>query len=87
MARIKDVLKNEEDEQEEETKQLQHEASSNKPHWRKIKKKPGPKNKEEDDSLKERFPDGQVSCNSSMINEFLSCFFPVSAVSKKDHAS
>ena len=61
MARIKDVLKNEEEEREEETKQSEHESSSNKPHWRKIKKRPGPKNKVEDEGLMEQFPDGLVS--------------------------
>ena len=87
MARIKDVLKNEEDEQEEETKQLQHESSSNKPHWRKLKKKPGPKNKQEDEGLKERFPDGKVSCSSNLDRSINILIFSVSAVSKKDQAS
>ena len=65
MARVKEVLKNEEDEREEETKQNEHEASSHKPHWRKLKKKPGPKNKEENEGLTEQFPGGRVSCVSN----------------------
>ena len=86
MARIKDVLKNEEDELQEKTQQNQYESSSKKTHWRKIKKKLGPKNKEEDEGLREQFPDGQVSCSSNHHQFILILVFSVSAVSKNHHA-
>ena len=85
MARIKELLRTEEDEREEETKQNEHEASSHKPHWRKLKKKPGPKNKEED----ERFSDGQVSLHSNhdMMNVFVFGIFSVSCATLQRRSS
>ena len=58
-----EVMNQEDDEEKEEEQQQKIHDSSKKPHWRKqAGKKPGPKNKEEDEELEERFPDGRVSC-------------------------
>ena len=58
-----EVMNQEDDkEKEEEQQQKIHERSNTKPHWKQARKKPGPKNKEEDEALMERFPEGQVSC-------------------------
>ena len=66
--------RDDDEEKEEEEQQKMHELS--RPHWSHQKKKPGPKNKEDDEALKERFPDGQVSLLQIMINVlFLSCSF------------
>ena len=78
---------NQEDDKEKEEEQQQkiHERSNTKPHWKQARKKPGPKNKEEDEALMERFPDGMVSCawnNDQCI--ILILLFSVSAVSKRD---
>ena len=80
---------NQEDDQEKEEEQQQkiHELSAKKPHWRQARRKPGPKNKKEDEELKERFPDGQVSCawnHDQCI--ILILLFSVSAVSKNYQA-
>ena len=74
-------------EKEEEQQQKIHELSS--PHWRhQARGKPGPKNKEEDEALKERFPDGQVSFASNHDQcIILILLFSVSAVSKNYQAS
>ena len=77
--------RDDDEEKEEEEQQKMHELS--RPHWSHQKKKPGPKNKEDDEALKERFPDDQVSFASNYdqcINLILS--FSVSAVCKKDQA-
>ena len=58
---MKEVLRVEADEREEENQQHRYEASSRKFSFQKAKKKPGPKNTEENETLKDRFPDGQVS--------------------------
>ena len=75
-------------EEEEEQQQKIHEHETTTPHWRQARAKPGPKNKEEDEALMERFPDGQVSFASN-YNQFiiLILLFSVSDVSKKDQAS
>ena len=52
-------------EEEEEQQQKIHEHKTTTPHWRQSRKKPGPKNKDEDEALKERFLDGQVSFSSN----------------------
>ena len=68
------VMNREDDEEKEEEEQQKiHELS--KPHWRLARKKPGPKNKEEDEALKERFPDGQVSFASNYDNLLLSSHY------------
>ena len=59
---MKEVLRVEADEREEENQQHRYEASSRKYSFQKTKKKTGPKDTEENERLKERFPDGQVSC-------------------------
>ena len=82
------VMDQEDDKEEEEEQQQKiHEHKTTTPHWRQARAKPGPKNKEEDEALKERFPDDQVSFASNYdqcINLILS--FSVSAVCKKDQA-
>ena len=86
MERLTQELHEDDQEKEEEQKQKIHERS--KLHWRQqAKKKPGPKDKEEDEKLKERFPDGQVSCALNRYQYIiLILLFSVSAVSKKDQA-
>ena len=74
------------EEKEEEEQQKIHELS--RPHWIHAREKPGPKNKEEDEALKERFPDGQVSFASNHDQcIILILLFSVSAVSKNYQAS
>ena len=74
------------EEKEEEQQQKFHELS--KPHWSQARKKPGPKNKEEDEALMERFPDGQVSCASNHDQHIIFILlFSVSAVSKNHQAN
>ena len=64
MTQELDVMNREDDEdKEEEQQQKIHELS--RPHWSHARKKPGPKNKEEDEALKERFLDGHVSFASN----------------------
>ena len=65
MKRLTQECLEDDQEKEEEQQQKVHELSNKKTHWRQAKKKPGPKDKEEDEALKERFPDGQVSCASN----------------------
>ena len=80
------VMNREDDEEKEEEEQQKiHELS--RPHWSLARKKPGPKNKEEDEALKERFPDGQVSFASNYDQCIIAILlFSVSALSKKDQA-
>ena len=80
------IMNREDDEEkEEEEQQKMHELS--RPHWSHQKKKPGPKNKEDDEALKKRFPDGQVSFASNYGQYIiLILFFSVSAVSKNYQA-
>ena len=80
------VMNREDDEEKEEEQQQKfHELS--KPHWSQARKKPGPKNKEEDEALMERFPEGQVSCASNHDQHIiLILLFSVSVVFKKDQA-
>ena len=87
VQRIREYIQHVEDEKEEDNTQKDYEQRSQKPHWKKAKKKTGPKDKEEDEELKKRFPDGQVSC---VLNHdqciIISLLFSVSAVSKKQQA-
>ena len=86
VERIREYIRHVEEEEEEVHTQKDYEKQSKKPHWKKVKNKPGPKNKEEDEELKKRFPDGQVSCASNYDECVLMLLFSVSAVSKKGQA-
>ena len=66
-----ELMDQEDDKEKQEEQQQKIHDSSNKPHWKKAKKKPGPKNKEEDEKLKEKFLDGQVSCASNYDQCFI----------------
>ena len=66
VERLREELRQDDNEKEEEQRQIVHERSNTKVHWRhQARKKPGAKSKEEDEGLKERFPDGQVGCASN----------------------
>ena len=83
---LEELLKEVREELEENKQQSRHEAARDKPHWSKKKQKPGPKPKEEDERLEERFPDGQV--HASNRDKYTCIFlFLVSAVFRKDQAS
>ena len=76
------INRGDDEEKEEEEQQKIHELSRHQ-----ARKKPGPKNKEEDESLQERFPDGQVSFASNYYQcIIIILLFSVSAVFKKDQA-
>ena len=89
VQRLTQELQHDDKEREEEHKQKEHEDSSKKKHWRQqARKKPGPQNKVEDEGLKERFPDGEVSFDLNQDQCVLILFiFSVSFVTLQRRSS
>ena len=68
IKRVRQDLQDTQEEHDEEDLQKEYE----KPHWSSARKKTGPK---QDEGIKERFPDGKVSCASIYYPCILMIFF------------
>ena len=63
IERVRQDLQDTQEEHDEEDLQREFEGESKKPHWSQRKKKAG--RPEQDDGIKERFPEGKVGCVSN----------------------
>ena len=72
IQRVNQEMQDTQEEHDEEDQQRTYEAKNQKPHWSSAKKKTGPK---QDEGIKERFPEGKVSCASNYNPCILMIFF------------
>ena len=71
IERMRQDLQDTQEEHDEEDLQREFEAKNKKPHWSQRKKKAG--RPEQDDGIKERFPEGKVSCASIYNQSYSYC--------------